>query len=53
LTSWKGKGFTNAMTERGIQKTKSGNIYFVDLQLIKTCTDFDGQFTAELNTRED
>jgi putative DNA primase/helicase len=53
LTFWKGKGFTNAMTERGIQKTKSGNIYFVGLQLTKSCSDFDGQFAADLNTRED
>jgi putative DNA primase/helicase len=40
LNEWKGRGFSDAMTERGYRKDKSSVVYFLDLKLIKTAADF-------------
>jgi putative DNA primase/helicase len=40
LNPWKGRGFSDAMVERGWKKTKSSLVFFLDLRLLKTVADF-------------
>jgi putative DNA primase/helicase len=40
LNEWKGRGFSEAMTERGWKKDKSSVVYFLDLRLLKSVSDF-------------
>ena len=40
LNEWKGKGFSEAMTERGWKKDKSSVVFFLDLKLVKAAADF-------------
>jgi putative DNA primase/helicase len=40
LSEWKGRGFSEAMTERGWRKDKSSVVFFLDLKLTKTKRDF-------------
>ena len=39
-TEWKGRGFSDAMTERGFKKTRSSVWFFIDLRLTKSVDDF-------------
>lgn len=39
-TEWKGKGFSDAMTERGFKKTKSSEVFFLDIKLVRFAHDF-------------
>ncbi len=40
LTAWKGRSFSDAMTERGFRKDKSSVMFWLDLRLTKTRNDF-------------
>ncbi len=40
MTEWKGRGFSDAMTERGFKKDKSSVIFFLDIRLLKSVGDF-------------
>lgn len=40
LNEWKGRGFSDAMAERGFKRTKSSVVFFLDLKLTKTVADF-------------
>lgn len=40
LSEWKGRGFSEAMTERGWRKDKSSVVFFLDLRLTKSRKDF-------------
>jgi putative DNA primase/helicase len=40
INEWKGKGFSNAMTERGYRKIKSDVMQFLDIELIKSRLDY-------------
>jgi putative DNA primase/helicase len=40
LNPWKGRGFSDAMVERGYKKTKSSLVFFLDLRLLKSKADF-------------
>ncbi len=40
LTAWKGRGFSDAMTERGFRKDKSSVMFWLDLRLTKSRSDF-------------
>jgi putative DNA primase/helicase len=44
LTAWKGRSFSDAMTERGFRKDKSSVMFWLDLRLTKSRIDFvDGE----------
>lgn len=40
MNEWKGRSFSDAMTERGFKKDKSSVMYFLDIKLVKTVNDF-------------
>jgi putative DNA primase/helicase len=40
LNEWKGRSFSDAMTERGFKKDKSSVMYFLDIKLVKSVNDF-------------
>jgi hypothetical protein len=41
-TAWSQAGFGRAMADRGHHKTKSGTIYWLDIEAVKTESDFQG-----------
>jgi putative DNA primase/helicase len=41
-TEWRQKGFTDAMSDRGFEQTKSSVMFFIGLRLMKSIDDFEG-----------
>lgn len=52
LSEWKGRGFSDAMTERGFKKDKSSVVYFLGIRLTKNVGDFVDSEGRVLNAHE-
>jgi putative DNA primase/helicase len=52
-TQWSAKGLGSALRERGVAHTKSGNVYWIDIELIKTPLDYTDAEGKPLRTARD